>query len=221
MKTKAPQERGMVHQFILSFFSRGGARRLTRNLFLDLRYGNKLLGGDKISQHTDKGFLHTMNTDYHVMQKYFSLLEISEGDVIVDVGCGKGRLFNLLLHLGFKNRLIGVEVDSAVATFTKNRLRKYPNIEILECDVTALEKIPGTIFYLFNPFTRPVMEKFVRKLEQQWLQQKDRKNRPIVIYQNCLELAAFEESGNWKIRKKFSPEESEAKGGSAILELRP
>jgi hypothetical protein len=66
---------------------------------------------------------------------------------------------------GFTNRMVGSEIDERWATFARDRLRKYPNVEVICGD--AFEVLPkdGTIFFIFNPFTREITQRFKEHLE--------------------------------------------------------
>ena len=147
------------------------------------------------------GFTQTTSTEYSVLEKLFSNISIAARDVIVDVGCGKGRVLAWLMHKKIPNKVIGVEVDPSVASETKKRMRRYKQIEILTGDVTE-EAFPlnGTIFYLFNPFGELVMRKFIKKIENNLLGG-GLTNRFLIVYYNCAHLNAFEENPIWKIKK--------------------
>lgn len=171
----------------------GGLRRLCRNAWLDLRYGGRLLGGDIYSERNEEGIFHTMNTDYNVIEFLFGRLELRPEDIITDLGCGKGRVFNLLLHKGIANPMVGIEISPSVAAFARGRLAAYPQISILEANFEDLPKIPGSVFYLYNPFGEALIRSFSRKLAEQW--RGGREGRPVVIYNNPLCLSAFLEGG--------------------------
>ena len=93
---------------------------------------------------------------------YFSNanLTVEESDVLVDVGCGKGRVIISGLGRGFTNRIVGLELDEDVAAATRKRLTSYPNVTVLTGD--AVENLPedGTLFYLFNSFEQPIVTRF-------------------------------------------------------------
>jgi precorrin-6B methylase 2 len=62
---------------------------------------------------------------------------IEPNDVLVDVGCGKGRVTNWWLSQGLRNRMVGIELDPDVASATEKRLRRFSNVTILNEDATA------------------------------------------------------------------------------------
>ena len=61
--------------------------------------------------------------EYEELKKVFADIKLSPSDVIMDVGCGRGRIFNYLLKNNFKGTMYGVEIDREIALFTKNRLK--------------------------------------------------------------------------------------------------
>ena len=134
--------------------------RLARNVMLDLRYGGIFLGGIIKTRYGHLGAHNTVNTDYGVMPYLFRSVEVAESDVLVDVGCGKGRIVNWWLAQGLKNKIIGVEIDPVVASQTKRRLIKYKNVQIVAGNILDVLPPEGTICYLYNPFSQDVIRGF-------------------------------------------------------------
>ncbi|MDP1574195.1 MAG: class I SAM-dependent methyltransferase [Coxiellaceae bacterium] len=177
--------------------------KVLKNLFYDLKYTRSFLGVPLNNQNDIAGFTQTTSTEYTVLEELFSNISIAARDVIVDVGCGKGRVLAWLMHKKIQNKVIGVEVDLSVASETKERMQHYKQIEILTGDITE-EAFPleGTIFYLFNPFSELVMRKFIERIENHLLEGGDLvTNRFLIVYYNCAHLNAFEENPIWKIKK--------------------
>jgi SAM-dependent methyltransferase len=210
-------KRNYLSQVLALAHRRGGWRRLLRNLYCDLRYGGRALGGIIYSQETEKGYFDVQNTDYAILDLLFRQVRLTSDDIFVDIGCGKGRVFNYLLHRGFPGQMIGFEVNAAVAEFTRKRLSRYPKVRIVEADICKVKEIPGTVYYLFNPFAAPILQKFIAALETAWDQRPSVPQRPLVIYYNCVYLSEFERTGKWRIIERLSPQESLAGSGSAIL----
>ena len=48
----------------------------------------------------------------------------------------------------------------------RNRLARYPNVEIITGDATQVLPEDGTLFFLFNPFGPEVMKRFMEHLKQ-------------------------------------------------------
>jgi 16S rRNA A1518/A1519 N6-dimethyltransferase RsmA/KsgA/DIM1 with predicted DNA glycosylase/AP lyase activity len=82
--------------------------------------------------------------------------------MLVDVGCGDGRVINFWLNSGYKNPIVGIEIDGATARSTSDRMARYSNVEIIHGDASKAN-LEGTVFYLFNPFIGQMMVNFERR----------------------------------------------------------
>lgn len=169
-------------------------RECILNTWLDLRYCHRLLKGNIKTSYQALGANDIYHTKYSALPIIFRMVRLSKKDVIVDVGCGKGRVINFLLSRGHRNRMIGLELDKEIAARTAKQFRKYKNVSIISGN--ALLNIPkeGTIFYFYNPFSREVVIKFEKILSQMFL------NLPIrIIYYNPKSIDVFC-NGSWRIR---------------------
>jgi methyltransferase family protein len=131
---------------------------------IDLKFGGRVCRTD-VNETIYSNGRHTMvHTHYHVLRDIFARVPVSTDDVLVDIGCGEGRVINFWLSQGWKNKMIGIEVVEAVAEGTRKRYRKYPNVSIVTGD--ALENLPvsGTLFFLYNPFSDEVVERFEKAI---------------------------------------------------------
>lgn len=166
----------------------------------DFIYFRYFLGGIKKNHHLIKmGATATQSTDYHALASVFKEVEIKQSDVLVDVGCGKGRVILWWIKNNIKNLIIGVELDSDIAESTSKNLSKYNNVKILNQNI--INNVPeiGTIYYLYNPFDYNVLEKFKREV---FLKSGD---RLIIVYYNCQHIHIFENDDRWTVfRKKIS-----------------
>jgi hypothetical protein len=134
------------------------------------------------------------HTKYSVLPIIFKLVPIKDMDVLVDVGCGKGRIINFWLSKKLKNKIIGLELDKRVAHQTSLQFTKKKNVTIIQGN--AVDNIPedGTLFYFYNPFSEEVVEKFEEKLSQMF------QKKPIkIIYYNPKSIKAFY-NGKWKVK---------------------
>lgn len=172
---------------------RKGIQRNLRNQFLDLRYGGRFLFGSVESEFRHLAYWETGNTDYDVLRELFSRIRLRANDVIVDVGCGKGRVMNYLLSRGVKQKMIGVEINAKVAAFARSRLRRYGQISILTGDIREVFPEEGTVFYLYNPFGEDTVEYLAGRLEQ-----RKKNERPLILYHNATHLEPFTKRG-WKL----------------------
>jgi Methyltransferase domain len=129
---------------------------VARNLALDLRYGGSLAG--TIDSRV-RGASAVTNSQYSVLPHIFAD-RIGPQDVLVDVGCGKGRVINWWLSQGLRNRIIGIELDAEVASAAARRLRRFANVSIVNEDATAWLPDDATLAYLYSPFGAKVMGRF-------------------------------------------------------------
>ena len=138
-----------------------------RDFIIDERYGGRC-GGTYASRWDDKGYRGTSSAHYFYLKNLFAAhnITIRPDDVLVDVGCGKGRVLNFWLSRGLRNRMVGIEIDERWADFTAKRLAGYDNVEILCGDAFEIMPKDGTVFFIFNPFTRETTERFKGLLEK-------------------------------------------------------
>lgn len=157
------------------------------NALLDLRFGGLLRGG-KETLHAHLGAYATNNSSYGTVQALFCG-RVKPTDVLVDVGCGKGRVINAWLAEGYTNQMIGIELDAGVAGKTRARLRRYSNVSILTGDIIANFPSDGTLFYLFNPFDAKVMSRFKDTLKE--CISRRATGEACVLYYNCRHVEVF------------------------------
>jgi SAM-dependent methyltransferase len=133
-------------------------RRLCRNIWLDWRTSGAFLGGSEQTRFLHLGAANPSNSDYGDLARLLPKL-IQPEDVVVDVGCGKGRV----LAWGashFPNRFIGIELDPDIAASTRRRLKRFPHVEVRAGDVRDAFPAEGTLYYLFCPFGPEVTAQF-------------------------------------------------------------
>jgi SAM-dependent methyltransferase len=190
--------------------------RITRNLYWDVRFGG-LCGRFRYrpSPFAHLGAGATWSSEYGYLSILFERVKINDSDVLVDVGCGQGRVLNYWLSLGLPNRLIGIELDPRVAEQARRRLRKYSNVTVVTGD--ALEHVPedGTIFYLYSPFNRQVMERFQSRI----LEVTAERDNVSIIYFNCVALDAFARDARW-VLERLEPEAHGTYFPAAIIRKR-
>ena len=170
--------------------------RIIHNLIMDLKGVGVFLGGNVKTKYISDGAYDIVNTDYNTLKIIFKG-EIGKNDVIVDVGCGKGRVINYFIQNNVHNNIVGVELDENMAAITRKRFQRYPNVTVITG--TIIDNIPSnaTIFYLYNPFNSIVMSKFKDKIVEMFYGKKIIK----IIYYNPEHLNVFENDSKWKIEK--------------------
>ena len=170
--------------------------RLTKNAIIDVTYGGKFLGGLVETHYAHLGAKRTENSEYEDLKDIF-MGGVKKDDVLVDVGCGKGRVINWWLYNGHENKIVGLELDPVIGEQTKRRLRKHTNVTII--DGNAIDNLPhdGTVFFLFNPFNAPIVENFKHRLSAMLPSQRGVQ----IYYYNPKHLDCFANDSSWKIEQ--------------------
>jgi SAM-dependent methyltransferase len=184
--------------------TRRGAR-LARNAWLDLRYG-RFLGGTVTTRFAHLGAFDTANSDYDDLAGLFAAAGLSPDDVIVDVGCGRGRVLNWLLAHHPENVVYGIELDPEIAAATARRLRRHPSVRIVCGDATELLPVEATVFYLFNPFEEHVVRRFAESVLRLGDDGLSRERR--IVYYRSKFLAPFRDSDRFRIERIDLPSRS-------------
>lgn len=172
----------------------GGLDRVERlrTLLTDWRFMRRSLGGVLPSRFAATGSKGVQSTSYRVLPQLFEG-RVRDDDVLVDVGCGRGRVLSWWLRRGYRNRMIGLELDDEIAADTRRRLARYPQVSIVSGD--AVEKLPdtGTLFFLFNPFDRATLVRFRDKLAG------TARDSVRAVYYNALHIDVFGGDPGWEI----------------------
>lgn len=152
----------------------------------DLRHGvdtgGLIGGGDLRSGHQHDIF----NTAYYGMapSRFVWMLEYWIADSthppinnysFVDLGCGKGRALMLASELPFRG-VIGVELHPGLAGIASHNLALWNASNRGRCpthvvcqDATDYDLPEGPcLLYLFNPFGRPVVQRLINRLAEQF-----------------------------------------------------
>ena len=159
--------------------------KIAKNFWIDILIQRTFLGGRVESIDGREMIYDSVSTGYsHLQLIFFKFYTIRQNDVIVDVGCGKGRVFNYLIYKGIKNKMIGYEINISLAELTKKRLLRYKNVTIIGGNILDSFPFDANLFYLFNPFKMEMMNKFKESILH------IKGNKPVILYFNptCLEV---------------------------------
>ncbi|MEW5818622.1 MAG: class I SAM-dependent methyltransferase [Cyanobacteriota bacterium] len=168
--------------------------RESLNVAGDIYYAGSLLGGS--IKAVSKGAYSTESTDYIVLKEIFQRISLKETDVLVDVGCGKGRVINWWLKKGFKNKIYGVELNHSIASKTRIFFKNITNVSILSGDINDQIPQDATFFYLYNPFEPFITETFKKKLVT--LPSAEIR----VVFYNYHHNSTFDRDPDWAINKE-------------------
>lgn len=148
---------------VLSRFEHNKVRRL-RNALFDLRSGGLLVGGSR-SRYAGQGANDVANSDITALERIFDG-RVRDSDVIVDVGCGKGRVVRWCARRRMGTRVVGLELDEEIAAEAARDLSRYENASIIAGD--AIQNLPAdaSLIYLYNPFTEQLMRAFSERVKE-------------------------------------------------------
>ena len=110
-------------------------------------------------------------TDYRVLERLAKSSFFGEEDVVLDYGCGKGRV-GFFLSYRTKARTIGIEYDEHIyEDALENRKttvsRVKPDIVLTRAEEYA---VPGDVnrCYFFNPFSVEILHKVMARIIESW-----------------------------------------------------
>ena len=119
-------------------------------------------------------------TPYVVLQNLIKLDILKKEDIIVDYGCGNGRIgFFLNNQIGCK--VIGIDHDERMIEKANENLKRYGNNEnIIFIHSKAEDCIPdeSNCFYFFNPFSTKIFRKVLERIGESY----KRQAREILIF---------------------------------------
>lgn len=75
-------------------------------------------------------------TDKNILQKIVTAAEVSEEDVVLEVGPGAGALTQALAEKAFQ--VMAVELDQTLLPILKETLQDYPNVVVVQGDILKL-----------------------------------------------------------------------------------
>jgi SAM-dependent methyltransferase len=136
------------------------------------------------------------------LERVLRQLKISQTDIALDVGCGKGGAMITLARYPFQ-RVEGVDssrelVAIAEQNFRRLRLKKC---RVYTADAARFDCLDDYNFiYMYNPFPYPVMKDFIANLEKS-LSQSPRFIR--LLYKNPVCDAVIQANGIFKLTSIF------------------
>jgi SAM-dependent methyltransferase len=113
---------------------------------------------------------HYEPSPWYILPRALRAVGASDRDVLVDFGCGKGRIVHQAAKRPLK-RVIGVEISPELAAFAQTLVAAHrheyrcQNVEIFVCDAARFH-VPDdvTIAYLFFPFRGTTLDAVLHNL---------------------------------------------------------
>jgi SAM-dependent methyltransferase len=143
-------------------------------------------------------------TAWHVLPRALRTLRAGRDDVLVDFGCGKGRILHQAAKWPLK-RVIGVEISQDLAEFARRLVDAHRSeyrchdIEVVVGNAAEFD-VPDdlTIAFMFDPFRGKTMDAVLRNLIAS-MDQRPRRVR--LIYVNPVEGDHVLASGRFRLAK--------------------
>ncbi len=142
-------------------------------------YRDKTLGhidtgyscSDSFTQGKYEDSVEYVPSGYTAITAMLRHVRLTEDDVFVDFGCGKGRVICAIATQRLR-KVIGIEVDKTLADIARANLTNLIKVsvtrtpaEVLHSDATAFDPRDGTIFFMFNPFERKTLEDVLNNIK--------------------------------------------------------
>ena len=110
-------------------------------------------------------------TPYSVLERLAESGLFGKDDVVLDYGCGKGRV-GFFLSYRTKARAYGIEYDAHIYEAALENRRTAVSAEKPEFVLTRAEKydVPGDVnrCYFFNPFSAEILHKVLARVCESW-----------------------------------------------------
>lgn len=166
-------------------------------LGLEYRYLGRLIGfRDLPTRFPEQGANFTQNIPYVSLARLSEQVRVSPDDVLVDVGCGLGRVILWWLHTtGGHGRIVGLELDPEIGERTRGLFMRYPNVSIITGSAVDVVPPTATLLYLFNPFNEEVLARFNDRVKEIRAGQRTR-----IVYVNACHVGVFEADPSWDVR---------------------
>jgi len=149
--------------------------------------------------------VHSSPSGNKYLVRALRAMSIGPSHSILDIGCGKGSAMRVMLRFPF-TRVDGVEMSETIAGIARENFKTlgvHPlRWHVFAVDATALgeELDIYSHFYLYNPFTSPVMKVVAQNLRRSL----ERRPRDItVIYNNPVCRADIEDTCAFDLERQF------------------
>ncbi len=130
---------------------------------------------------------------YRALRTIARHLPLSEDDVLIDLGSGKGRVL-CLAATALRTRCAGVEVSPSLANAALNNIRRlrwrHRPIDLANTDAADAAIGDASVVFMYNPFSAEVLRRVLQQVD--WsLRNSPRKLR--ICYANPTEGAVLDE----------------------------
>jgi predicted RNA methylase len=144
----------------------------------DWRYGTDTVSFVKLRPESISSSNASEGVDYEPtrilpLRKVLAAMKPNSDSILVDYGCGKGRVLLVSAECGFR-RSVGIEFMPDLCKVARLNVARYrektgskADIQIVEADAAEYEvKDDQTHFYFFNPFHAGVLRRVLQRITQ-------------------------------------------------------
>ncbi|MBQ6220234.1 MAG: methyltransferase domain-containing protein [Methanosphaera sp.] len=130
-------------------------------------------------------------TPYVVLEELIKLDMLKKDDVLVDYGCGKGRIeFFINNQVGCK--VIGIDHSERLLKVARNNLNNYgdtDDIIFIHSKAEYYNPDEANYFYFFNPFSTKIFRQVLRRIEESY--KKNPREIIIFFYYSTIEYKTY------------------------------
>lgn len=130
-------------------------------------------------------------TPYIVLERLVQLDILKKEDVIVDYGCGKGRIaFFVNSQVGC--RVIGIDHSETLVKKANKNLKSYgdgENITFISSKAEDYVPDEANCFYFFNPFSTRIFSQVLKRIQQSY--EKNPREILIFFYYSTIEYKLY------------------------------
>ena len=111
------------------------------------------------------GSTGSQSTSYIILNRIFSHVVLTEQDIFLDVGCGKGRVLAFLLKKRVPCKLCGIEINEISGQVAMEWTKKYDQISVTLGDAFQLDYAAYSVLFFGRPFLPKTFLQFIEKIE--------------------------------------------------------
>jgi SAM-dependent methyltransferase len=129
-------------------------------------------------------------TPQPVVDEMLTLLYLTEGDILYDIGCGDGRVIKTAAQK-YGCKALGIEINPQTAAIAKRNIKGVKNVKVQIADATKLDLSAATAVFMYLP--TDVMDKIVPEL----------KATRIISYMHPIKRKGIKQYGSIYVWDKF------------------
>jgi SAM-dependent methyltransferase len=130
---------------------------------------------------------------YRQIFRIFDYLSLNQSDVVVDIGCGKGRVLCCAALYSIA-RVIGVDDTEQLCAAADNNLQtmrhRRTKASVIHCKAENFDYSEGTVYYMYHPFGHSTMRAVLERIRTT-----GKSEQPLrIVYVNPVHEAVLEDT---------------------------